>query len=424
MRLGNPEATTTDDAHRWPERAIALTRRLRQPRNLRIGADPEGAGDMRRFIAAALLGCLLAAAGVWNAPSALAGAPPARDISDGCPSSFPQGQFTDVSSSNVHRAAIDCIVGWGVTSGTSPGRYSPSVLVTRGQIASFLARLVERTGGQLPSNVPDAYDDDNGNLHEANINRLTAAGVMSGTGPRRFSPAQQVTRDQMATFVARTFQVRTGSPLPAAPEDYFTDDGASPHQDNINRVAAAGIVSGKTPDLFDPNGTVPRDAMASFLARLLDKLVEDGITRPPAQRVYLGGCNGGLNPVSANGGSCGQNSINGVTYVRSYSFSWCDFMSSCFSTDFAEFDLSRDFHTFTATLGLSDDSESAASALFEIVVDGQTKFSQTIGLGTAVPVSIDVSSALRLRLQVTPINVPNNSQDSGRGVFGEPVVES
>ena len=79
-------------------------------------------------------------------------------------------------------------------------------------------------------------------MHEANIDRLAAAGIVSGTGPGTFAPNATVTRAQVASILARTVDF-VGAPLPAGP-DAFADDDLSPHRTNIDAVAAAGIATG------------------------------------------------------------------------------------------------------------------------------------------------------------------------------------
>ena len=51
----------------------------------------------------------------------------------------------------------------------------------------------------------------------------------------------------MASFIARGFD------LPAATEDFFPDDEGNTHEDNINRVAAAGITVGFEDGTFGPD---------------------------------------------------------------------------------------------------------------------------------------------------------------------------
>ena len=196
------------------------------------------------------------------------------------PERVPDARFVDVDAGNAHDGPVDCLVWWQVAQGVGPATYAPQRSVSRGQMASFLARLVERTGGSLPP-PGNSYPDTAGSPHEDNIRRLSAAGIVTGRADGTFGPSVPVTRAQMATMVVRTIELRTGSPL-EAPADYFTDDGRSVHQASINRLAGAGIAAGDGRGRFSPALDVRRDQMASFLTRSLDHLVSTGVTGPPA----------------------------------------------------------------------------------------------------------------------------------------------
>jgi hypothetical protein len=145
-------------------------------------------------------------------------------------------------------------------------------------MASFLARLVERSGGSLPVAPPDAFPDDAGSVHEASIDALAAAGVVQGTGAGRFEPNATVTRAQMATFLVRAYELRSGREL-AGGQDQFADDDGDVHERNIDKAAGAGFTRGRD-GRFEPAQPVLRDAMASFLARTLDLLVSEGTAAP------------------------------------------------------------------------------------------------------------------------------------------------
>jgi hypothetical protein len=82
------------------------------------------------------------------------------------------------------------------------------------------------------------FTDDDGNPHEPNIEGIAAAGVTAGCGPSLYCPAASVTREQMASFLVRALG------LQPATIDAFTDDSSSPHQNDINTLAAAGITTG------------------------------------------------------------------------------------------------------------------------------------------------------------------------------------
>jgi hypothetical protein len=204
----------------------------------------------------------------------------ARSIDDACPSSLQPVVFDD-DPGPPHGRAIGCVAAWGIAEGTGGNRYSPSGLVTRGQMATFLARLVDEGSRPLPDDPPDAFRDDDGSTHEPNINRLAAAGIVTGVGDGRYDPRGPVLRDQMATFLARTAAwVRDGQQLPAG-QPAFGDLAGSVHAANIDAAAGVGIATGVRPGVYAPRDPVTRAQMASFLARLLDLLVDEGRLAPP-----------------------------------------------------------------------------------------------------------------------------------------------
>ncbi len=166
--------------------------------------------------------------------------------------------FTDIASSKFRN---DIIWAWeeGITAGCTPTRYCPDGLVTRGQMATFLVRALN-----LPATSTDYFTDDNGSVHENNINRLRASGVTAGCGGSRFCPDGLVTRAQMATFLVR------GYDLPPTGTDYFTDDTGLVHEDNINALRASGVTSGCGGTRYCPSGIVTRGQMAAFLHRASD----------------------------------------------------------------------------------------------------------------------------------------------------------
>jgi hypothetical protein len=163
--------------------------------------------------------------------------------------------FIDIATS-LFRDDIVWIAAQGITSGCAPDRYCPDASVSRGQMAAFLARALA-----LPASSVDAFDDDDGSIFEADINRVAAAGIASGCGTRLYCPDASVTREQMASFLARALA------LAPVGTDYFTDDAGSVHEAAINAIAAAGITSGCTATTYCPRGLVSRGQMAAFLHR-------------------------------------------------------------------------------------------------------------------------------------------------------------
>jgi spore germination protein YaaH len=105
------------------------------------------------------------------------------------------------------------------------------------------------------------FEDILGSQFRNDILAIAEAGITGGCGGNRFCPTANVTREQMASFLARALK------LPSTSTDYFTDDNRSPHQGDINRLAAAGITGGCAPGRFCPSANVTREQMAGFLNR-------------------------------------------------------------------------------------------------------------------------------------------------------------
>jgi hypothetical protein len=206
--------------------------------------------------------------------------PPARSLDAACPAGqVPPSPFVDIDP-NVHGAAITCMAWWGVTAGTGASTYAPDRPVRRDQMASFLARMLARSGVVLPTDPPDAFPDDDDSRHEPAIDAMTALGVIGGRADGTYAPSGRVTRGQMATFLARAMPLATGAPLPNT-TDYFADDSGHTHELGINQITEASLSGGTASGGYGPGDPVRRDQMASFLGRVLAAAVEAGRTAPP-----------------------------------------------------------------------------------------------------------------------------------------------
>lgn len=117
---------------------------------------------------------------------------------------------------------------------------------------------------ELPATSVDAFVDDEGSTHEDDINRIAAAGITTGCGRTSFCPNKVLTRELLAPWLARAFD------LPPTDVDYFGDDEDSPHEWAINRVAEAGIVTGVAPGRYLGVNAVRRGELVTMLHRALD----------------------------------------------------------------------------------------------------------------------------------------------------------
>ncbi|MGH8923537.1 MAG: M23 family metallopeptidase [Acidimicrobiia bacterium] len=168
--------------------------------------------------------------------------------------------FTD-DDGNPHEANIEKLYENGITIGCAPGLYCPLQTLSRGQIALFIQRLLD-----LPAATSDYYDDDNGSPYEAAANAITASGIGFGCGDRIFCEDDPLPREEMAELLVRTFG------LSAAGTDYFDDDNGSGFEASINALRQAGITIGCDPDdpaKYCPDRSLTRDEMATFFVRAM-----------------------------------------------------------------------------------------------------------------------------------------------------------
>ncbi len=180
---------------------------------------------------------------------------------------------------NIHEANIEYIAAAGVTKGCNPPANTNYCPSGTVTRGQMAAFLVRAL--TLPQTSVDFFVDDSSSIFQADINRLAASGITLGCNPpanTNFCPDGKVTRGQMAAFLKRGFN------LPGTNTDFFTDDEASIFEGDINRLAASGITLGCNPPAntnFCPNQTVKRDQMASFLARALKQGTPPPTTTPP-----------------------------------------------------------------------------------------------------------------------------------------------
>jgi hypothetical protein len=232
---------------------------------------------LRRLGALVAAAALLAGLGTGAASAAISTAEFCANVEPG------SSGFTDISTvAGAQRTDIECLAASKITSGTSATTYAPTASVSRAAMATFVATLIDRanaletqTLASLPTDAPDAFGDDEGIVHEDNINRLAAAAVVQGTSPTTFSPSGNVTRGQMATFLVAALDYLRPESLPAG-ADVFTDDEGNAHESNINKLAAIDVVDGVGATSYNPNGQVSRAQMASFLVRTLAFLHDQG----------------------------------------------------------------------------------------------------------------------------------------------------
>jgi hypothetical protein len=167
-------------------------------------------------------------------------------------------RFPDVPVGSTHRDAVLALDARGIIGGYADNTFRPANTLTRAQMATVVARAVG-----LSSVQPDGRfkDVDITTGHAGNIHAVAKAGIVGGYPDGTFRPDAIVSRDQMATFLARA---RKLSPRATT----FVDVPASnPHAGNIGALQAAGITNGDSSGRYRPADDLRRDQAASLVAR-------------------------------------------------------------------------------------------------------------------------------------------------------------
>lgn len=175
------------------------------------------------------------------------------------------GQFRD-DDGTTHEANIDKIFAAGITYGCNPP-INDEYCPQRYITRGEMAAFIVRML-DLSDVSGSQFDDITGNTFEEDIDRLVTAGIGFGCTETSYCPDEPLLREEMAEMLVRAFGYENPEEI-----DFFADDGESAFQESINKLAHHNITLGCNPpenDTFCPTRTLSRGEMASFFARALD----------------------------------------------------------------------------------------------------------------------------------------------------------
>ena len=174
--------------------------------------------------------------------------------------------FSDLDSAGEHKGPLQTLDNEGVLDGTGcgDGLMCPGGPLLRWEAAVWLVRVLD---GKNPDPVTTVrYTDVDATAWWAPyIERLAELGVTVGckADPDIYCPDVKVPRSQMASFLARAFD------LPAVEDVGFTDVGGLAHSANIYSAYTAGIIESCSIDplKFCPSQVDTRGEFATYIIR-------------------------------------------------------------------------------------------------------------------------------------------------------------
>lgn len=173
-----------------------------------------------------------------------------------------QGHWADTDGS------IDFVSSRELFKGTSDTSFSPEQTMTRGMIVTVLHRLENTPKG----NAPAFGDVQIGDYYAEAVAWGAQNGIVTGTGNNNFAPGQDVSREQLATFLyryANAYGVDTSS---RSSLNGFGDSAkvSAYAKDAMEWCVGAGLIKGTGNNSLSPNGNAKRGEVAAILMRFVE----------------------------------------------------------------------------------------------------------------------------------------------------------
>jgi CSLREA domain-containing protein len=208
------------------------------------------------------------------------------------------GSFADVPASQPFYKKIETLLHSGITTGCTGSTYCPGDNVPRSQMAIFIAKGIAGGGANVPlsgtvgaspyncvsGGVSLFNDVSPADIFCKHIHYIAAKNVTSGCSAGKYCPGDDVSRLEMAAFIAKAVVAPNGGPaIPqtygpdpvtglsyscntGSPNIHFTDVPATDtFCKHVHFLWAKGIIAGCSSTTYCPTGTVSRDQMAKFL---------------------------------------------------------------------------------------------------------------------------------------------------------------
>lgn len=178
--------------------------------------------------------------------------------------------FTDITGhwakENIEKAASK-----GLFKGTSETEFSPELSMTRGMFVTVLGRLADEKA--VPN---DKFTDVNKEVYYAEyIAWAEENGIVKGYGNGKFGPDDKVTREEMATIIARFMDYKKIELGNDEVEDFADSDKVSDWaKESVSRIQKSNLIKGKGNGIFDPKADSTRAEVATLMLRILENYIE------------------------------------------------------------------------------------------------------------------------------------------------------
>ncbi|MGN4614866.1 S-layer homology domain-containing protein [Bacillus cereus group sp. MYBK71-2] len=172
-----------------------------------------------------------------------------------------ENAFPDVQSGQWYTKAINEMAAKKIISGMEDGTFGLGQDVTRAQVATFMVKAKDIKTGSTNTPFTDVNEKD---WFAPYVSAAEANKIMAGLGDNKFGPNEKLTRAQMAQLLVNAY----GFKADANNKVTFNDiDGLSwaTAKSSIETLASLGLVTGYGDGTFQPNKVVSREEAAQFI---------------------------------------------------------------------------------------------------------------------------------------------------------------
>ena len=169
--------------------------------------------------------------------------------------------FNDVNSVSWAHEAIEKLYYAGIIQGRGNNKFEPSANITRAEVAKIICLALN-----LDMSGDISFADVSANDWSFSfIKAVYSAGIMKGTSEEIFSPGEYVTREMIATIIARA--IRCSGKTLASDGDNFADinDAEDYAKESILSLKREGLVSGVDTVNFMPKNLCTRAEGAKMI---------------------------------------------------------------------------------------------------------------------------------------------------------------
>lgn len=189
-------------------------------------------------------------------------------------------QFIDIHKESFYYDAIQNLAERKIVGGYPDGLFKPEQEVTRAEAAQMIVRVLnlDLKNSKTPFIDVKAHD-----WHAKGIYTLYDAKLISGVSKTSFAPNKAVSRAEFAQMLVNAYHINTAqSTMP------FTDMKENAwYGSAVNILYTAGLIKGKTTDIFAPNEGIKRGDVAWLLAQTDAKFAKLPVKEPVKENFKL-----------------------------------------------------------------------------------------------------------------------------------------